>query len=106
MQFAEMTEHILRPDLNRSGTSGMKPGRATRYGLQRGRRRAGGGEHRQRIGLSVERIDLAIALGPMPADAGRFCQRTPQGCGRGGLILGTIATKYLSHFEQGSVGKT
>ena len=41
MQFAEMAEHILRPDLDRAGAAGMKPGRPAGHDLQRLHRRAG-----------------------------------------------------------------
>ena len=58
MQLAEMAEHVLRADLDGAAAAGMEPGRPARHDLQRLRRRAGGGEHRERIGLGVEGIDL------------------------------------------------
>ena len=100
MQFAEMAEHVLRPDLDRAGAAGMKPGRPARHHLQRLRRRAGRGQHAERIGLGVEGIDLAVALAPMPADAGGLCQRAPDAGGGGELILRPIAAKHLADFEQ------
>ena len=56
MQLAEMSEHVLRPDLDGAGTSRMQPVGAAGRHLQRLHRRAGGGQHRERIGLGVERI--------------------------------------------------
>ena len=45
----------------------MEPGRPARHDLQRLRRRAGGGQHGERVGLGVERVDLAGC----PTSAGR-----------------------------------
>ena len=72
MQFAEMAEHVLRPDLDRARTAGMKPGRAARHNLQRLRRRAGRDQNADRIGFGIERIDFAVALGPIAPEAGRL----------------------------------
>ena len=100
MQLAEMAEHVLRADLDRAAAAGMEPGRAARHDLQRLRRRAGRGENRERIGLGVERIDLAVALGPVAADAGGLSQRAAH-AGRGGeLVLRRVAAKHLADFEQ------
>ena len=68
MQLAEMAEHVLRPDLDRAGAAGMKPGRPAGHDLQRLRRRAGGGQHRERVGLGVEGVDRAR---PCPTSGGR-----------------------------------
>ena len=65
----------------------MEPGRPARHDLQRLRRRAGRGQHGERVGLGVERIDLAVALDqcrPMPL-ALASARRTPVGGGE--LIL-------------------
>src|SRR5215467_9906593 len=67
MQFAEMAEHILRPDLDRAGAAGMKPRRSAGRGLQRLHRRAGGGQGREGIGFGIECIDFAVVIAPMPA---------------------------------------
>ena len=68
MQLAEMAEHVLRPDLDRAGAAGMEPGGPARHDLQRLHRRAGGSEHRERIGLGVEGVDLGRRA---PTSAGR-----------------------------------
>ena len=68
MQFAEIAQHVLRPDLDGAGTARMQPARAARHDLQRLHRRAGGREHRERIGLGVERVGHGRA-GPVPPDA-------------------------------------
>ena len=74
--------------------AGMEPGRAARHDLQRLRRRAGGGEHRERVGLGVEGIDLGRRARPVAADAATpwpAPRRTPR---RGGeLILRLVAAK-------------
>src|SRR6185437_2662325 len=70
MQFAEMTQNILRADLNGAAAAGVKPRRSARHHLQRLWRRAGRYQRRQYIGLGVERIDLAVFRAPMAADAG------------------------------------
>ncbi len=105
MQFAEMAEHVLRADLDRAGAAGMEPGRPARHHLQRLRRRAGRDQHGERIGLGVERIDLAVTLRPMPADAGRFGQRAADRRGGSELILRRVAAKHLADFEQADIGK-
>ena len=105
MQFAEMAEHVLRPDLDRAAAAGMKPRRAAGHDLQRLRRRAGRDQHRERIGLGVERIDLAVALRPMAADAGRLRQRAAHAGGGGELIGRLVAAKHLADLEQADIGK-
>ena len=65
----------------------MKPGRAARHDLQRLRRRAGGRQNGERVGLGIEGVDDTVALGPMAADAGRFGERAPHAGGGGELIL-------------------
>ena len=105
MQLAEMAEHVLRADLDRAGAAGMKPGRAAGHDLQRLRRRAGRHQHRERIGFGVEGVDLAVALAPMPADAGRFGQRAAHAGGGGELIGRRVAAKNLADFEQAGIGE-
>src|SRR5262249_57543567 len=38
MKLAEMSEHVLRPDLDRAAAPGMEPGRRARHHLHRLRR--------------------------------------------------------------------
>ena len=83
----------------------MKPARSSRRDLQRRRRRAGGGEHGQRIGFGVERIDFTVALLPVPADAGGLRQRAPDAGGGGELVGRRVAAEYLTDLEQADVGK-
>ena len=68
MHFAEVTQHVLRPDLDGAGAARMQPARAARHDLQRLHRRAGGREHRERIGLGVERVRHG-RTGPVPSHA-------------------------------------
>src|SRR4029453_9571947 len=100
MQLAEMPEHVLRADLDRPGASRMKPRRPTRHDLQRRRRRAGGGEHRERVGFGVERIDRGGRGRPMAADAVCFGERAAHAAGGGELILRSIAAEDLSDLEE------
>ena len=83
----------------------MKPRRTAGHDLQRLRRRAGRRQHRERIGFGVEGVDFAVALAPMPADAGRFCQRAAHAGGGGELIGRRVAAKDLADFEQGGIGE-
>ncbi len=106
MQFAEMTEHVLRADLDRAAAAGMKPGRTARHDLHRRHRRAGGGQHRERIALGVEGIDLA---GPGSTSGGRCrdalasARRTPLAAVD--LILRPVAAEDLPDLEQRDVGE-
>src|SRR6202007_3282697 len=105
MQFAEMAEHVLRPDLDRARAAWMKPGRPARYNLHSLRRRAGRHQNTDPIRLGIEGVDLAVALGPMAPEAGRLRQGTPHPGGGRKLILGPIAAKDLTDFEQAHVGE-
>ena len=104
MQFAEIAEDVLRPDLDRAGTSRMQPACAARHDLQRLHRRAGRGEHRECIGLGVERIGRGRA-GPMPPDSLRRCEAAADAGGRDELVLGAIAFEDLADLEQRDIGK-
>ena len=79
MQFAEMAEHILRPDLDGAGAAGMKPGRSAGHDLQRLHRRTGCGERGQRIGLGIEGIGSRpfhpVQKRPVPVGRDRPCRR-------------------------------
>ena len=86
-----------RPGWNQAG--------AARHDLQRRRRRAGGGEHRERVALGVEGIDLGRGRRPMAADAGRLGERAAHAAGRGELVLRAVAAEDLSDLEQRHVGK-
>ena len=68
MQFAEMAEHVLRADLDGAAAAGMEPGRPAGHHLHRLRRRAGGGQHRERVALGVEGVDRRR---PCSTSAGR-----------------------------------
>ena len=68
MQLAEMAEHVLRADLDGAGAAGMEPGRPAGHDLHRLRRRAGRGQHRERVGLGVEGVDRRR---PCPTSGGR-----------------------------------
>ena len=104
MQLAEIAEHVLRADLDRAAAAGMEPGRAARHDLQRLRRRAGRGEHRQRIGLGVEGVDLAWPRRPVPPAAGRAREPAPHAGRRGELVLRPVALEHLPDLEQRDVG--
>src|SRR6202140_3359353 len=101
-----MAEHVLRADLNRPAAAGVKPRWPARHDLQRLRRRAGRYQRSERIGFGVEGVDLAVVLGPMPADAGWFCQCAAHACCGSELISRRVAAKYLADFEQAGIGKT
>src|SRR5262249_34155185 len=105
MQFSEMSEHVLRADLDAARSSGMEPRRAARHHLQRLRGGAGGSQHRQRVGFGVEHIDFAVGGGPMASDAGRFGASAAKAASGGELILRAIAAENLSDLEQRYVGK-
>ena len=83
----------------------MEPGRSARHDLQRLRRRAGRRQHRERIGLDVERVDLgrrADQCRPMPDALGERAAHA----GRGGeLVLRLVALEHLPDLEQRDVGK-
>ena len=59
MHLAEDGEAVLRPEHERADAAGMIPGGALRDRLQPVERRAGGGEHGERVGLGVEHVDGA-----------------------------------------------
>ena len=82
----------------------MQPRRPARDDLQRLRRRAGGDEHRERVGLGVEGIDLGRGGRPVAANAGRLRERAAHAAGRGELVLGAVAAEDLSDLEQRHVG--
>ncbi len=76
---------------------------AARHDLQRLHRRAGGCEHRERIGLGVERIRHG-RTGPVSSHA--FCGRKAvahAGC-CDELVLRSITPEHLSDFEQCDIG--
>src|SRR5262245_27905740 len=105
MQFSEMSEHVLRADLDAARSSGMEPRRAARHHLQRLRGGAGGSQHRQRVGFGVEHIDFAVGGGPMASDAGRFGASAAKAASGGELILRAIAAENLSDLEQRDVSE-
>ena len=100
-----MTEHVLRADLNGPGTAGVKPGRAARHDLHRLRRRSGRRQHRQRVGFDVKRVNLAVAFGPVAADAGWFGKGAADAGGGRELILRRVTAEHLTDFEQADIGK-
>ena len=104
MQLAEIAEHVLRADLDRAGTSRMQPGRAAGHDLQRLHRRAGRSQHRERIGLGIERIRRGRA-GPVPADALRRREAAAHAAGRDELILRPVALENLADLEQRDIGE-
>ena len=62
MHLAEVTQHVLRPDLDGAAAPRVQPRRPAGYDLQRMHRGAGRRQHGQRIRLDVEGID-ALAGG-------------------------------------------
>ena len=100
MQFAEVAEHVLRADLDRAGAAGMEPGRPAGHDLQRLRRRAGGGEHRERIGLGVEGVDAAGAADQWRPVPRRLGERAADAGGGGELVLRLVAAEHLADLEQ------
>ena len=83
-----------RPGCSQSG--------AARHDLQRLHRRAGRGEHRERIGLGVERVGHGRAR-PVPADALRRRKAVAHAGGRDELVLGLVAPEDLADLEQRDV---
>jgi hypothetical protein len=77
----------------------MEPRRPSRYDLQRRRRRAGSGQHGERVGFGVERVDLAGGGRPMAADAGCFGKPATHAARGRKLILRAIAAEDLSDLE-------
>ena len=69
-------------------------------------RRARRYQHRERVGFGIERVDLAVALAPVPTDAGRLCQRAAHACRGGELIGRRVAAKYLADFKQAGIGES
>src|SRR5215212_3022481 len=105
MQFAKISEHVLRPDLNRARATWVQPAWTTRNNLQRLHRRARSDENGKRVRLHIEHVGFTIAA-PMPPAAVRLCQRPPDTGGGRELILGLIAAEYLPDLEQRHIGKT
>src|SRR5437879_6749846 len=104
MHLAEIAEHILRPDLDRTGAPGMQPGRAARDDLKCLHRRAGSGEHRKRIGLGVEQFSLRRTR-PVAAETLRRRKAAADAARGHELILRTVALEHLPDLEQRDVAK-
>ena len=106
VQLAEMTEHVLRADLDGAAAAGMEPRRTAGNDLQRLRGRPGGNEHGEGIALDVERIDRRGLGGPVAAGARVRGKRAAHAGRRHELILRLVAAEYLPDFEQSNVRKT
>src|SRR5581483_11940079 len=103
VHFAEMAEHVLRPDLDRAAAPRVEPSGSAGNHLQRLQRRAGCGERGEGVALSVEHIDRAVAVRPMPPDAGGARQRAAH-AGRGGeLVDRLVALENLTDLEQSDI---
>ena len=83
----------------------MQPRRAARHDLQRLHRRARGRQHREGIGLGVERIGHGRAR-PVPARTFRRRKAVADAGGGDQLILRPVALENLSDLEQRDVGKS
>ncbi len=110
MQLAEISEHILRADLDGAAAARMEPGRPARHDLQCLRRRSGCEQRRERVALHVESINVCgVLLGrgarPMAADARRLGARATHTARSGELILRPVAAEDLSDLEQRRIGK-
>ena len=103
MQLAEMTEDVLRTDLDGAGSSGMQPAGTAGHDLQRLHRRPGGGQYREGIGLGIERVGSRRAR-PVPAEASRGGEAAAKAGGRNELLLGPVAFEDLPDFEQRRIG--
>ena len=104
MQLAEISQHILRPNLDGAGTSGMQPTCAAGHDLQRLHRRAGGRQQCERVTFGIERIGHGRTR-PVPPLAFRRRKTVANaGCGDE-LILRPVALEHLADFEKRHIGK-
>ncbi len=104
MNFAEVTDDILRPYLDGAGATRMKPCGPPGHDLQCLHRRAGRGQGGKGIGLGVEHIDRLGLARPMTAGARGFRQRTAHAARRDELVFRFVALEDLPDLEQRDIG--
>ena len=85
--------------------AGMEPGRAARHDLQRLGRRAGRRQHRERVALGVEGVDLLAAGDQWRPPPSALRQAAAHAGGGDELVLGPVAAEDLADLEQRDIGK-
>ncbi len=99
MDVTEQRDGVLRSERETPGTARMVPGGNLGVGLQTVDRRPHGGERRQHVGLRIERIDAALAPGPVTADS----EAGPHAGSHQRLVFRLVAGILRAEFEQGDV---
>src|SRR6188508_1903547 len=105
MQFTEVSQDILRANLDGAATSGVKPGRTARHDLQSLHRRTSGSEHGESVGFYVENIGGSGLVRPVAAASRRLGEAAAQPAGGRELVGGLIAFEDLANFEHCGVGE-
>src|SRR4029078_4308475 len=72
MQFPEVSQYVLRTDLDCAAASGMKPGRAAGHDLQGLYRGSGSSQHGESVGFCVKSIDGSSLIRPVTTASRRL----------------------------------
>src|SRR6185436_10053143 len=105
MQFTEVSQDILRANLDGAAASGVKPGWTARHDLQSLHWGSGSGQHGESVGFYVENIDGSGLVRPVTAASRRLGEATAQPAGGRELVGRLIAFEDLANFEYRGIGK-
>src|SRR4029077_14136088 len=105
MQFTEVSQDILRANLDGPAASGVEPGRTTRHDLQSLHRGSGRGQYGESVGFYVENIDGSGLVRPVTAASRLLGKAAAQPAGGRELVGRLIAFEDLANFEHCGVGE-
>ena len=106
MQFAEIAQNVLRPELQRAAAARMEPAGRAAHKLQAAHRHAKRGQQRHDVRLGVEGVHRGRAARPVTARARGLGPATAHGGGAHALVLRAVAFEDLTDLEQGRVAQT